>query len=52
MVGVLIEAKNKGYIQSIKPYMEKLRNTGFRMSEDLYQMALNTADESKNKRQW
>jgi hypothetical protein len=52
MVGVLIEAKNKGYIQSIKPYMDKLRNTGFRMSEDLYQMALNTADESKNKRQW
>jgi predicted nucleic acid-binding protein len=51
MVGVLIEAKNKGYVPAIKPYLEKLRNTGFRMSEGLYQLALRTANESENRAQ-
>ena len=47
MVGVLLEAKKQGHITSVKPYLDKLRNTGFRMSAELYQMALNASQESQ-----
>lgn len=47
MVGVLLEAKKQGHIQSVKPYLDKLRNTGFRMSAELYQMALNASQEAQ-----
>jgi len=37
LIGVLIEAKRKGLISSVKPTIEKLRNVaGFRISEALY----------------
>ncbi|OZG72407.1 hypothetical protein BTA51_16680 [Hahella sp. CCB-MM4] len=49
MVGVLIEPKNKGHIQTVKPYLDKLRATGFRMGEDLYQQALKLSQETKVK---
>ena len=45
MVGVLIEAKKKGFIFSVKPYLDKLRATGFRLGEDLYRTALKLSDE-------
>jgi predicted nucleic acid-binding protein len=47
MIGVLIEAKNKGYIKSVKPYLDKLRNTGFRMSEGVYRLGLQMANETQ-----
>lgn len=49
MVGVLLEAKKKGYIQSIKPYLDKLRATGFLLGEDIYQLALKLSQEVKIK---
>jgi predicted nucleic acid-binding protein len=47
MIGVLIEAKKKGYIQSVKPYFDRLRNSGFRMSEEVYRLGLQMANESQ-----
>ena len=44
-LGVIIKAKNTGRIQSIKPYLEKIRKTNFRISEELEQVALKEANE-------
>ena len=44
-LGVIIRAKNTGQIQSIKPYLEKIRKTNFRISEELEQIALKEANE-------
>lgn len=49
MIGVLLEAKKKGYILSVKPYLDKLRTTGFRMGEDIYKLALEMSLESQSK---
>jgi len=41
LIGVLIEAKRKGLISSVKPQIEKLRDVaGFRISEELYRRVL------------
>ena len=39
-IGVLIAAKKLGYINSIKPYLEKITHTNFRLSKDLQIQAL------------
>ena len=44
-IGVIIKAKLNGIIPSIKPYLEKLKNTNFRLSEDVLQKALQEARE-------
>ena len=44
-LGVIIRAKNTGLIPSIKPYLEKIRETNFRISEELEQIALKEAKE-------
>lgn len=44
-LGVIIKAKNIGLIPSIKPYLEKIRETNFRISEELEQFALKEANE-------
>ena len=44
-IGVIVKAKNSGLIPSIKPYLNKIRKTNFRISEELEQMALNEANE-------
>lgn len=49
MVGVLLEAKKKGYIASVRPYLDKLRATGFRLGEEVYQLALKLSQESQAK---
>ena len=49
MIGVLLEAKKKGYIKTVKPYLDKLRATGFILGEDIYQLALKLSQESKVK---
>jgi predicted nucleic acid-binding protein len=45
MIGVLLEAKKSGIISSVRPYLNNLKNTGFRMSQDLYDLALSQAGE-------
>jgi hypothetical protein len=36
LLGVLIKAKQQGSIQSLKIYLDRLRNTGFYLSEEVY----------------
>jgi predicted nucleic acid-binding protein len=45
-VGVLLEAKKMGFISYVKPYLTQLRNTGFRISSELFELALSQAGES------
>jgi len=44
-IGVIIIAKKRGIINSIKPYLEKIRATNFRLSEEIEMRALKEADE-------
>ena len=44
-LGVIIKARNTGLIPSIKPYLEKIRETNFRISDELEQIALKEANE-------
>jgi predicted nucleic acid-binding protein len=45
-LGVIIKAKNSGMISSIKPYLDKIRKSNFRISEELEQIALKEANET------
>ncbi len=45
-IGVLLRAKFQGRIQSIKEELEKLKETGFWLSEGLYKRILEEAGES------
>jgi predicted nucleic acid-binding protein len=44
-IGVIIIAKKRGVINSIKPFLEKIRLTNFRVSEDIEKQALKEAEE-------
>lgn len=44
-IGVIVKAKLKGFIPSIKPYLEKIRQTDFRLSLSIELQALNEAGE-------
>jgi predicted nucleic acid-binding protein len=47
LIGVLIEAKRKGFITSVKPCLDQLRDiAGFRLSEVLYVRVLQDQEES------
>jgi len=46
-IGVIIKAKKDGIITSIKPFIERLKATNFRLSPSLYDEALKEAGESK-----
>jgi predicted nucleic acid-binding protein len=45
-LGVIIKAKKNGKIPSIKPYLKTIRETDFRVSEELEQIALKEANET------
>ena len=45
VVGILIRAKGEGKIGSLKEELEKLKETGFWINEDLCTRALREADE-------
>jgi predicted nucleic acid-binding protein len=45
-IGVLLEAKNLGYISQIKPDLDKLIANRIRIGKNLYQQALQLADEN------
>jgi len=44
-LGVLLQAKEKGLIKAIKPFLELISQTDFRISEELYQTILKKASE-------
>jgi predicted nucleic acid-binding protein len=44
LLGVLIKARQQGRIQSLKIYLDQLRNTGFHLSEGIYDDVLEIAD--------
>jgi len=47
LIGVLIEAKHKGLIHAVKPYLDALRDiAGFRISDALYRRVLQDEGES------
>lgn len=46
IIGILLEAKSKNFIKTIKPHLNSLRQiAGFRISEPLYIHSLNLANE-------
>lgn len=44
-IGVIIKAKLQGFIPSIKPLLQKMKQTSFRISADLEKEALSKANE-------
>lgn len=44
-IGVIIKAKLTGKIPSIKPYLDKIKTTNFRISLEIELQALKAADE-------
>ena len=44
-MGILIAAKNEGHIQSLKPILQKIKQTNFRISEKLEALILAKAGE-------
>ena len=46
-LGILLLGQKTGHLTTIKPHLEHLRRTGFRMSTELYAQALQVADESE-----
>ena len=47
LIGVLIEAKRKGFIHAVKPYLDALRDlAGFRVSDALYRRVLQDEGEA------
>ena len=45
-LGVLIAANNKEHIQIVKPLIEKIQKTNFRISEELVEYVLDKVNES------
>ena len=45
MLGIFLKAKDKRLIPRVRPYLEKLRCTNFRMSANLYNFVLEKAGE-------
>ncbi len=44
-LGVLFKAKKLGYIAELKPYIEKLKDVGFRISPKIEEEILRKSDE-------
>ena len=44
-LGVLLRAKQDGHIVLVKPYIERMKQTNFRVSDDLYMAVLRKANE-------
>jgi len=45
-LGVIITAKNKGYISAVKPLLERIQVTNFRISSDLIRIVLESTNEN------
>ena len=46
-IGVIVKAKSKGIIPSVKPILDKILLTNFRLSDEIENQALQAAGESK-----
>ena len=46
LVGVLLAAKREGLVPSLRPFLERLQKSNFRLSEDLVRTILKEAGES------
>ncbi len=44
-LGVFLKAKQAGIIPAIKPVLEKIQNTDFRFSEDIFKEILKSSNE-------
>ena len=44
-LGILLRAKQQGYIGAVKPFVELMKQTDFRVSDNLYQTVLRKAGE-------
>lgn len=44
-IGVIVKAKLLGIIPSIKPFLARIKNTNFRLSDEIAQQALEEAGE-------
>lgn len=44
-LGIIVKAKNMGLIPTIKPFLEEIKQTNFRISKELEVLALGEADE-------
>ncbi|MFS1525732.1 DUF3368 domain-containing protein [Microbulbifer sp. 2304DJ12-6] len=49
MLGVALEAKKKGHVAQVKPYLDKLCSTDFRLGVDIYKLALTPAGQAQNR---
>lgn len=47
MLGIFLKAKERKRIPAVKPYLDKLRLTNFKMSVQLYEHVLNQAGENR-----
>lgn len=47
-LGVLLLAKDQGWLVALRPLLEDLRRAGFRMSHDLYRQVLDSAGETQD----
>lgn len=45
-LGVLIAAKNKGHLKAVKPIIDKIQKTNFRISKELIDRVLEKVNES------
>ena len=45
-LGVLIAVKNKGHLKAVKPIIEKIQKTNFRISKELIERVLDMVKES------
>jgi|AntRauTorcE11897_2_1112592.scaffolds.fasta_scaffold23779_3 predicted nucleic acid-binding protein len=45
-LGIFVTAKQKGYIEAVKPILEEIKRTNFRISENLIQVVLEKVNES------
>ncbi|MGK7389605.1 MAG: DUF3368 domain-containing protein [Candidatus Cyclobacteriaceae bacterium M2_1C_046] len=45
-LGIIVKAKQLGKINSIKPYLEKIQNTNFRISNELITVILKNSGET------
>lgn len=44
-IGIIVRAKTRGFVKSIKPYLEKIKQTNFRISDEIEKRALEEAGE-------
>jgi predicted nucleic acid-binding protein len=50
LLGVLIRAKERGFIPSVKEYMDRLIKAGFRIDENLYELIASSLEDGDEER--